>query len=273
MKKRNSLTGESIVINKDNHLNLLEIEPYDIDYITLTDKYKIEIISSLKKTGIKTVKLSDISDTIWGQLYRTQALYIKINFDFLENDIFTKCPLDQNNCVSCILKQTKEKTKSKVKDYEILLANISKKMKKECPSGCKDLDINMNECHCGETIYTKEDIIYQKTRVLLHSLKHIIIHAAPKFTGASPFELSGIIFPNDTKEPVLVIMDPSEGGSGIILLLNKNIREVLKLSLEISKEINNENSKLSLFLSPIVCRNFNQDLCPIVLLNFLERVF
>jgi len=109
--------------------------------------------------------------------------------------------------------------------------------------------------------------VLQKEYIFLHSLKHAIINAAPRYTGITRNEFSGYVKPNDTDESELVILDSIEGGSGAIILLGRHWNMVWQLTKNLIQ------TRQKLFLE-IGCRSWNKDLCPRqeILRNYLAAV-
>lgn len=111
--------------------------------------------------------------------------------------------------------------------------------------------------------------------ILLHTLKHAIVWALPKYVGINQMGLSGQVYPNqnnirnDDLKAELVIMDSAENGSGAMLLVKRNWERIwefaetsIKLALEGKGNIN----------LPYTCFRFNRDLCPMVASGFMEFV-
>lgn len=103
--------------------------------------------------------------------------------------------------------------------------------------------------------------------LILHTLKHSIITAMPKYTGVNKNQLRGAIYPNDEKDYDLALVDLIEGGSGCLYLLRKNWDQIWKVVGELLDAARNERGQL---LLPYTCARYNRDLCPQLTYAFYE---
>lgn len=119
---------------------------------------------------------------------------------------------------------------------------------------------NCNEC--GD--FTRREYLKY---VLLHTLKHSIILAMPKYTGINKNEVRGIIYANDETKPELVFLDVHEDGSGSIYLMKRNWDNIWNLAEEL---MNNATVGRGTLLLPHFCERYNKDLCPMIGADFFK---
>jgi ATP-dependent helicase YprA (DUF1998 family) len=111
-----------------------------------------------------------------------------------------------------------------------------------------------------------------KRHVLLHTLKHAIIWALPKYTGLDAGAFKGFVRPGvsidgQPAEPDLLVLDVHDGGSGAVYLIDRwwdnyiapMAQEIVALAAE-----NRANLNL-----PYTCSHFNHNLCPIIAGRFV----
>jgi superfamily II DNA/RNA helicase len=108
-----------------------------------------------------------------------------------------------------------------------------------------------------------------KRYLILHTLKHALLAAAPRYSGAQRGQLRGILNPNDEKEWDLVILDTSEGGSGSLWLLREHWDATWALVGELLEAALKDRGGLLLAHG---CARFNRDLCPSLALKFFHSV-
>jgi hypothetical protein len=103
--------------------------------------------------------------------------------------------------------------------------------------------------------------------LILHTLKHAILAAVPRYTGAGRGQLQGILDPNDEGRYDLAILDVSEGGSGCLWLMRNHWESIWALTGEILEAAQQNRGAL---LLPFGCSRFNLDLCPSLALKYLR---
>lgn len=102
----------------------------------------------------------------------------------------------------------------------------------------------------------------------VHTLKHAILWAMPKYAGVNITDLKGEIYPNDGMDKYdLVLVDNNEGGSGAILLVQRHWNEIWEFASEIIKLT--KNNEANILLNHYCFRN-NADLCPFITADFFE---
>ena len=104
--------------------------------------------------------------------------------------------------------------------------------------------------------------------IIVHTLKHGILWALPKYAGVNVSEVKGEIYPNDHKsEADLVLIDSNEGGSGAILLLQKHWEQIWGFACEaITLTAKNEAN----IVLPHTCSRNNADLCPFITQEYFK---
>jgi superfamily II DNA/RNA helicase len=127
---------------------------------------------------------------------------------------------------------------------------------------CPGQDVSCENCQYFDR---KRNLRY----LILHTLKHAIITAMPKYTGVNKNQLRGTIYPNDQKDYDLVLVDLIEGGSGCLYLLRQNWNQVWEVVGELLNTARNDNSQL---LLPYTCSRYNRDLAPHLAYAFYEYV-
>lgn len=93
----------------------------------------------------------------------------------------------------------------------------------------------------------------------IHTLKHAIILAMPRYTGINRFDVQGKIYPNDRREVDLALLDQTEGGSGSLYLFRKNWEQIWKAAGDLLEVAVEDDGRLVLAHG---CSRYNCDLCP-----------
>ncbi len=103
--------------------------------------------------------------------------------------------------------------------------------------------------------------------LILHTLKHALIHALPRFTGAGKNQVRGYIYPNDERTYDLALVDRIVGGSGCLYLLRANWGAIWEMTGELLDVARHEQGQL---LLPYTCSRYNRDLCAPLAFAFYE---
>ena len=104
--------------------------------------------------------------------------------------------------------------------------------------------------------------------LVVHTIKHAILWAMPKYAGVNITDLKGEIYPNDGKNGYdIVIVDNNEGGSGSIILIQRHWNEIWAFAKEITELT--KNNEANILLAHFCFRN-NADLCPYIASEFFE---
>lgn len=125
------------------------------------------------------------------------------------------------------------------------------------------ISLKCTECAGGDF---KEDEFMRY--VIIHTIKHGILWAMPKYAGVNVSEIKGEVYPNDRKDNIdLVLIDNNEGGSGAIVLIQKHWNQIWEFAKEIiSLTCTNE---ANILLNHNCSRN-NADLCPFITQEFFK---
>jgi len=103
--------------------------------------------------------------------------------------------------------------------------------------------------------------------LVLHTIKHALINAMPRFTGANKSQIRGYIYPNDQREYDLTLVDRIVGGSGCLYLLRANWDVIWEMVGELLDAARLDQSQL---LLPYTCSRYNRDLCAPLAFAFYE---
>lgn len=104
--------------------------------------------------------------------------------------------------------------------------------------------------------------------LVVHTIKHAILWAMPKYAGVNVTDLKGEIYPNDGKNGVdIVLVDNNEGGSGAIILIQRHWEEIWKFAKEII--LMTKSNEANILLNHYCFRN-NADLCPFLVADFFD---
>lgn len=124
---------------------------------------------------------------------------------------------------------------------------------------CKEID-------CSSCRELKKDVYWRY--LVVHTIKHAILWAMPKYAGVNITDLKGEIYPNDGKNNCdIVIVDNNEGGSGSIILVQRHWDEIWKFAREIIELT--KNNEANILLAHFCFRN-NADLCPFIASDFFK---
>lgn len=126
---------------------------------------------------------------------------------------------------------------------------------------CKQLDCSSCR-HLNKDAYLKY--------LTVHTLKHAILWAMPKYAGVNITDLKGEIYPNDGMDGFdLVLVDNNEGGSGSIILIQRHWDEIWNFASEIIRLT--KNNEANILLNHYCFRN-NADLCPYIATDFFDYI-
>ncbi len=103
--------------------------------------------------------------------------------------------------------------------------------------------------------------------LVLHTVKHALINAMPRFTGVNRNQIRGYIYPNDKREYDLALVDRIVGGSGCLYLLRANWNAIWEMTGELLDAARQDQGQL---LLPYTCTRYNRDLCPPLAFAFYE---
>ena len=103
--------------------------------------------------------------------------------------------------------------------------------------------------------------------LVIHTIKHALINAMPRFTGANKNQIRGYIYPNDRREYDLALVDRIVGGSGCLYLLRANWDTIWEMTGELLNAARHDQGQL---LLPYTCSRYNRDLCTPLAFAFYE---
>ena len=104
--------------------------------------------------------------------------------------------------------------------------------------------------------------------VLVHTLKHGILWALPKYAGVNVSEVKGEVYPNDHETGAdIVLIDSNEGGSGAILLLQKHWDKIWNFAKDVISLTAQNDANIVL---PHTCSRNNADICPFIAKDFFD---
>jgi len=249
--------------------------------VEFTDGYQIQLAKDFYRrytSGLReketTIRYFEIftQNKFLSNYYDTHFAWLKINDElvnkFIDGKKFTckgiceQCDLFDSLDLGNLMKPTLEiesynmdaKTgKPRKPDPREKYCKIA--MNNECTSpdckGCTNLD-------------RKSFIRY----LIIHTLKHGLLWALPKYAGVNVTEIRGELYPNDGEGNYdIIFVDSNEGGSGAILLVEKYWNEIWNFSnTVIEKTCENEAN----IILPHSCKRFNSDLCPFITRDFLK---
>jgi len=209
----------------------------------------------------------DNPSSFLANMYSTHAVYLNLNESVIDRFILSQTLCLQNNCTNCELI-------GKIPDNELikpLLAlknwekNKTPDVRRKWCGLARERECKNEECASCLQFRRSTYLKY----ILLHTLKHALILAMPKYTGINKNEVHGIVYPNDNTNTQLVFLDVYEGGSGSVYLIKRNWKYIWELSKELMT--NASEGKGNLLLSHF-CERHNHDLCPVLGMNFYRFI-
>jgi len=136
-----------------------------------------------------------------------------------------------------------------------------------CQPGCVTCEYYLNQQKSLRQTHLKY--------IILHTLKHAIMWALPKYIGISIQGLNGQLFPNQNNlrnDPLkgdILIMDSAESGSGAMLMVKNNWSRIWSFARDVLDLTRNGQGNLNL---PYACFRFHNDLCPHIAAEFINSV-
>lgn len=248
--------------------------------IQLADEFFRRFSSGAGNNEIHTLKTEKIFEhQLWGNYYESHLAWINIGIK-LDEFLIGRHYSCSGDCTNCSRFENTEKLdmadlmrpRRMLEDYNFDSSN--KRPKKPDLRGrycitAKNNDCNQQWCHqksgsrCSQF---KEEAFLRY--IIVHTLKHSILSALPKYVGVNVSEIRGEIYPNDHESGAdLVLIDNNEGGSGAILLMQKHWDDIWSFSKEaISLTRRNEAN----IILPTTCSRNNADLCPFITDDFIH---
>jgi len=237
-----------------------------VDVIALGREYSQSFYKG-EKPQIKTIPIFDTNkpNSFVGNHFSTHAMGFDIHESLLNEFLISLTECNSIKCEQCTKIQTINRWKDlcprlKLEEYEkVKTSDIRRKWCNKIP----ERKCTRDYCDgCPEFIRTQH-LKY----LLLHSLKHALILAMPKYVGVNKNEVRGIIYPNDKTTPQILFLDVHEDGCGSVFLMRRHWEQIWKLSRDLMKNANENKGTLML---PLFCERYNMDLCPIIGVKFFE---
>jgi len=258
------LRGEDIMARETLDIGYLEFK--HIDVIALSREYvrKFYTKESLEIRHHET--FPGHPNSFLANTYHTHATYLNFNASLIEDFLSTQSGcFNKKDCGECeIIKKIPDSENTMptliLKEWE---RDRTPDVRRKWCTLARDRTCDNDNClNCPEFI-RREYLKY----LLIHTLKHSLILAMPKYTGINKNEVHGIVYPNDETKPELVFLDVHEDGSGSVYLMKRNWEHIWRLSEEL---MNNAREGRGSLLLPHFCERYNRDLCPILGARFYE---
>lgn len=226
---------------------------------------------------LKTEKIYD--HQFWGNYYESHLAWITFGsvLDKFINENKYSCDGD---CTHCPRFEGPDKLdlaelmrpQCVLEDYNFDVANAKPKQPDLRGRFCDKA--KCNECKSQWCVHTDGNVCPDFDRnaflryILVHTLKHGILWALPKYAGVNVSEVKGEIFPDDHEVGAdIVLIDSNEGGSGSILLLQKHWPQIWTFAEEVIKLTAQNEANIVL---PHTCSRNNADLCPFIASDFFD---
>lgn len=104
--------------------------------------------------------------------------------------------------------------------------------------------------------------------IVVHTIKHGVLWALPKYAGVGVSEIKGEVYPNDNRETAdFAMIDSNEGGSGAIILVQKHWNEIWTFAEDIIDSTTKNEANIIL---PHTCSRYNADICPFITKEFFN---
>lgn len=226
---------------------------------------------------LKTEKIYD--HQFWGNYYESHLAWITFG-DVINRFIAEKHYTCDGNCATC--RKFEEpvkldlaelmKPRCSLEDYNFDVTNQKPKQPDLRGRFCDKA--KRNECKQQWCVHSDgsrcDDFSPDEflRYILVHTLKHGILWALPKYAGVNVSEVKGEIYPDDREAGAdIVLIDSNEGGSGAILLLQKHWPQIWSFAQEVIGLTAQNNANIVL---PHTCSRSNADLCPFIAKDFFD---
>lgn len=208
-----------------------------------------------------------------GNYYRSHLAWIKFT-DKLDAFIGEKKHSCSGNCSECTLFEEnkldlgdnmKPKLELEAYNYDSTTGTIKKPdfRSKFCERAANG---ECTELVCSECTHLDKDKYLRY--LLVHTLKHSLLWAMPKYAGVNIADIKGEIYPNDGQAGAdIVFIDNNEGGSGAIILIQRHWDEIWKFAQEIIEMTCSNDANILLHHN---CFRNNNDLCPYIVSDFFK---
>ncbi|NSW90469.1 MAG: DEAD/DEAH box helicase [Firmicutes bacterium] len=277
-----SYFGKGSKILKHQKVFLAKNSNKPVGSIDFTDGYTIQLArdflrrytSGLRetKTMIKYFRIFE-QNIFLGNYFDTHFAWIRFNTiidEFINNKQY-KC---SGKCSECTLFEDIDlgeimKPKLQIESYNMDTRTGRPRKpdprEKYCSKALSNECINL-ECTGCNNFKTNEFLRY----IIIHTIKHGLLWALPKYAGVNIAEVRGEVYPNDREDNIdLILVDNNEGGSGAILLIEKHWDKIWNFAVEvISRTCSNQAN----IILPHSCKRFNSDLCPFITRDFFNYI-
>lgn len=248
--------------------------------IQLANEFLRRFSSGRGDTEAYTLKTEKIFDhQFWGNYYESHLAWIQFG-RVLDDFIVGKHYSCNGDCVHCnkfespIRLDLAElmRPRCALEDYNFDASNQKPKQPDLRGRFCEKA--KRNECqkqwcvHKDGAVCDSFDQSAFIRYILIHTLKHGILWALPKYAGVNVSEIKGEVYPNDHEDKAdIVLIDSNEGGSGAILLLQKHWDKIWGFAKEIIALTTQNEANIIL---PYTCSRNNADLCPFIAKEFFD---
>lgn len=226
---------------------------------------------------LKTEKI--FNDKYWGNYYESHLAWLKYG-EKIDEFVAAHVYSCDGNCSACDKMSSLDlgnlmRPQRALEDYNFDQVNGIPKKPDHRGKFC---EIAKDNC-CTKQCCVKSDLQETCTDfqtnefvryLIVHTIKHSILWALPKYAGVNVSEIKAEIYPNDNRAYAdLVLIDSNEGGSGAILLVQKHWEEIWKFAEELIMMTANNEANIIL---PHTCSRYNADLCPFLAKEFFDYI-
>ncbi len=269
-------SGDFLCKSIDN--DVLSVEFKEGYVLQLATQFMRRYVTGSFGNSVNRLKMDDIFDlkkgfNSLGNYYESHLAWIKFSNkldEFIEN-VKYRCDGNCKECTKFSIDKLDlgESMKPRMALEEYNFDSITGKPKKPDYRGKFCEKAQRNECTHLECYLCNEFDKNSFLRYLtVHTVKHSVLWALPKYAGVNVTDIKGEIYPNDRENNVdIVLVDNNEGGSGAIILVQRHWNEIWEFAKEITK-LTKEN-EANILLNHYCIRN-NADLCPYIASDFFD---
>lgn len=258
---------------------LAEITFRRVKVVSMAKEHYRSYKDSKKNTAAVVSPIFSEEKTFLANLYGTHAVFFEFTNlldEFLHTDpLGCKEVLNCNECLrGCDLIDgwSDIAPRTELLPWEIIQHREGMRAKRPDPRGRWCEKARRNECTdvlpCSSSgrCFRKDGFLEY---VVIHTLKHALLLAMPRYTGVDTNLMKGVLYPNGRPSPELAVVDQIEDGSGGLFLLRKNWNKIWDMTVEILELTSSNEGNL---LLPYGCSRYNTDLCPFITYKFAEMV-
>jgi hypothetical protein len=254
------------VISPAKDISIGSLTFLNVDIIALAREFTQSFYKG-EKPQVKTRPIFEINKPYCyiGNHFSAHSMGFDIHEKVIDDFIKTLTNCNSTKCENCLEIQKIHRwidmsPRLKLEDYEkVKTSDIRRKW---CS---KITERKCSQDYCGgcPDFIRSQHLKY----LLLHSLKHALILAMPKYIGVNRNEVRAIIYPNDKTTPQILFIDVHEDGCGSVFLMRRHWEQIWNLSRELMKNASENKGTLML---PLFCERYNKDLCPFIGVKFYE---